>query len=179
VALSADDIKTLIAEFQSSDWEEMALTVGDLSLVISRSGNSLWMPGSMPRPAPAETGGPMPARGPIAEPVTTTANPVPRPAQADQGSSPPTASPVSPPPDGKVVTSPTVGLFWRSPGPGAAPYVEVGHHVEADDVVCIIEVMKLMHHVQAGITGTVAAIEPENGGMVEHGTVIMRIIPDA
>ena len=73
------------------------------------------------------------------------------------------------PPSGHRVTAPSVGLFWRSPKPGAPPFVEVGDEVGPDDTVCIVEVMKLMNHVRAGTAGTVRAVHPENGQMVEHG----------
>jgi acetyl-CoA carboxylase biotin carboxyl carrier protein len=81
--------------------------------------------------------------------------------------------------DGAVetVTSPTIGLFWRSPKPGAPPFVEVGGRVSAGDTVCIIEVMKLMTHVTAPVDGTVRAIRVANGDMVEHGTALIDIAP--
>jgi acetyl-CoA carboxylase biotin carboxyl carrier protein len=81
--------------------------------------------------------------------------------------------------DGPVetVTSPTIGLFWRSPKPGAPPFVEVGDAVSTGDTVCIIEVMKLMTHVTAPVDGTVRAIRVANGDMVEHGTALIDIAP--
>jgi biotin carboxyl carrier protein len=68
-------------------------------------------------------------------------------------------------------------LFWRSPKPGAPPFVEVGDEVGPDDTVCIVEVMKLMNHVRAGTAGTVRAVHPENGQMVEHGDPLFTIGP--
>ena len=56
------------------------------------------------------------------------------------------------------VTSPLLGTFYRAPKPGAAPFVEVGSQVEEDTIVGIIEVMKLMNTVRAGVRGTVAEI---------------------
>jgi acetyl-CoA carboxylase biotin carboxyl carrier protein len=78
---------------------------------------------------------------------------------------------------GQRVTAPSVGLFWRSPKPGAPPFVEVGDEVRPDDTVCIVEVMKLMNHVRAGVAGTVRAVHPENGQMVEHGDPLFTIEP--
>ena len=78
---------------------------------------------------------------------------------------------------GLRVTAPSVGLFWRSPKPGAPPFVEVGDEVRPDDTVCIVEVMKLMNHVRAGVAGTVRAVHPENGQMVEHGDPLFTIEP--
>jgi acetyl-CoA carboxylase biotin carboxyl carrier protein len=77
----------------------------------------------------------------------------------------------------ETVTSPTIGLFWRSPKPGAPPFVEVGDPVAAGETVCIIEVMKLMTHVAAPVDGTVRAIHIDNGSMVEHGTALIDIVP--
>jgi biotin carboxyl carrier protein len=77
----------------------------------------------------------------------------------------------------ETVTSPTIGLFWRSPKPGAPPFVEVGDAVEAGETLCIIEVMKLMTHVTAPVSGIVSAIHVTNGSMVEHGTALMDVVP--
>lgn len=79
--------------------------------------------------------------------------------------------------DFATVGSPSIGLFWRSPKPGAPPFVEVGQQVTAEDTVCIVEVMKLMTHVRAGHAGTVARIRPQNGSMVEFGTPLIDITP--
>ena len=99
------------------------------------------------------------------------------PPAAGGGASAAGAPPASEPPGGHRVTAPSVGLFWRSPKPGAPPFVEVGDEVGPDDTVCIVEVMKLMNHVRAGTAGTVRAVHPENGQMVEHGDPLFTIGP--
>jgi acetyl-CoA carboxylase biotin carboxyl carrier protein len=76
-----------------------------------------------------------------------------------------------------AIESPSVGLFWRSPSPGAPPFVEVGQTVSAGDTVAIVEVMKLMNHVAAPVDGVVSAILVENGGPVEFGQPIVTIDP--
>jgi acetyl-CoA carboxylase biotin carboxyl carrier protein len=68
-----------------------------------------------------------------------------------------------------------VGVFWRAPDPSAPPFVEVGRRVDAEDPVCIVEVMKLFNHVQAGAGGVVRSVEVENGAMVEHGQTLFLI----
>ena len=73
------------------------------------------------------------------------------------------------------VESPMLGVFYRAPAPGAPPYVEVGARVEPDTVVCLIEVMKMMNSVVAGVSGTVAEICAENAELVEHGQPLFRI----
>jgi acetyl-CoA carboxylase biotin carboxyl carrier protein len=175
MTLSADDIKGLITDFYASDWEELALTAGDVSIVISRSGSSQ-LAGSTPQRADGGVAAASPAPRnaspvPAGEPVASA----PAPAMAV---APVPAQPVADARSGKHVTSPTVGLFWRSPQPGSPPFVEVGQRVEANDTVCIIEVMKLLNHVSAGVAGTVVSIEQENGVLVEHGSVLMLIQPD-
>ena len=179
MTLSAEDIKGLIADFNTSDWDEMALTAGDVSVVISRSGGSQWAASSLSRSAgvaastslAADSETQTPARHAVAATAVTA------PARVQGGS--PEVVDADRPRASHGVTSPTVGLFWRSPRPGSPPFVEVGQRVEADETVCIIEVMKLMNHVKAGRAGTVVSIETENGAMVEHGTVLMLLEPDA
>jgi acetyl-CoA carboxylase biotin carboxyl carrier protein len=74
-----------------------------------------------------------------------------------------------------VVESPSVGLFWRAPSPGAPPFVEVGAAVAEGDTLAIVEVMKLMNHVVAPVAGVVKAIAPENGEAVEYGQPLVVI----
>ena len=73
------------------------------------------------------------------------------------------------------VTAPLVGTFYRSPEPGADPFVEVGGTVEADQTVGIVEAMKLMNPVKAPRAGTVAAIHVEDGEMVEYGQSLLDL----
>ena len=83
---------------------------------------------------------------------------------------PPVAPPAEPAaPEGHVVKSPMVGSFYRSPSPGAKPFVEVGQSVNAGDTLCIIEAMKLLNEIEADQAGTIKAILVENGQAVEYG----------
>jgi acetyl-CoA carboxylase biotin carboxyl carrier protein len=79
------------------------------------------------------------------------------------------------PPGSHVIKSPMVGTFYRAPEPGAPPFVEVGAQVEADTIVCIIEVMKLLNSVTAGVAGVVTHVLVDNGGMVEFGQPLVAI----
>jgi acetyl-CoA carboxylase biotin carboxyl carrier protein len=81
------------------------------------------------------------------------------------------------PPGAHVIKSPMVGTFYRSPEPGAPPFVEVGTRVQPDTIVCIIEVMKLMNSVPAGIEGTVTHVLAENAHPVEFGQPLVAIAP--
>jgi biotin carboxyl carrier protein len=75
------------------------------------------------------------------------------------------------------ITAPMVGTFYRAPGPGEPPFVELGSAVEAATQVCILEVMKLMSAVVAGAGGIVAEICVPNGEPVQYGDVLFRIRP--
>jgi len=80
------------------------------------------------------------------------------------------------PETGSFVTSPMVGTYYSTPSPEDPHFVKVGDRVEKDTVVCIIEAMKVMNEVKAGISGTVAEILVENAHPVEFGTKLLRII---
>ena len=77
-----------------------------------------------------------------------------------------------------VIRSPMVGTFYRAPQPGAPPFVEVGQAVKPDSVVGIIEVMKLMNSITAGVHGTVEQILVGDASQVEAGQPIIVIRPN-
>ena len=76
---------------------------------------------------------------------------------------------------GKYVTSPMVGTFYTAASPDDPPFVKVGDRVEENTVVCIIEAMKVMNEVKAGVSGTVAEILIDNAHPVEFGSKLVRI----
>lgn len=76
---------------------------------------------------------------------------------------------------GNYVTSPMVGTFYGAPAPGQPPFVKVGDKVSENTVVCIVEAMKVMNEVKAGISGTVAEILADGSQPVEFGTRLLRI----
>jgi acetyl-CoA carboxylase biotin carboxyl carrier protein len=73
------------------------------------------------------------------------------------------------------IKAPMLGTFYRTPKPGAPPYVDVGSLVNEDDPVCIIEVMKLFNTVKAGVRGRIAQICAEQGQMVEFQQTLFLI----
>jgi acetyl-CoA carboxylase biotin carboxyl carrier protein len=75
------------------------------------------------------------------------------------------------------ITAPMVGTFYRASAPDAEPYVEVGDTVEADDVICIIEAMKVMNEIKAEIAGEVVEILVDNGDVIEYGQPLFKIRP--
>jgi acetyl-CoA carboxylase biotin carboxyl carrier protein len=76
------------------------------------------------------------------------------------------------------VKAPLLGIFYKSPKPGAPPYVEVGSYVGEDDTVCLIEVMKLFTAVKAGLKGRITKICVENAQMVEYEQALFLIEPE-
>ena len=76
-----------------------------------------------------------------------------------------------------LVKSPIVGTFYESASPGAAPFVKVGDAVEAGQVLCIIESMKLMNEIESEVSGTITAKLVENGKAVEYGEALFSIKP--
>lgn len=76
---------------------------------------------------------------------------------------------------GKYVTSPMVGTYYASSSPETPPFVKVGDRVEENTVVCIVEAMKVMNEVKAGVSGTVSEILVQNAAPVEFGAKILRI----
>ncbi len=146
MGLSDDDVREILRIVDESDVDELRIETDGFSLHVRRGG------------APAAMESPMPARS---EPVPAPAEPD-APAAADD-------------PDTVVVPSPMLGTFYRAEAPGAAPFVEVGSKVEPDSTVCIIEVMKMMNSVAAGISGTVVEVCSENGELVEYGEPLIRV----
>lgn len=107
-------------------------------------------------------------RAPAVEPVTEGAQP--GPGAAGRAHAPEGA-------DGLTIEAPMLGVFYRSPSPGSPPFVDVGTRVESDTIVCIIEVMKMMNSVPAGVSGTIADIHAENAALVEYGQPLFSVEP--
>ena len=145
--LTRADIDDILKLIDGSDFQELKLEMGELKLELRKAGS--------PRP-----------------PVPLPAVPVAAPAGAA-----PVAAQVVASGGGSEVPAPLLGTFYRAPRPGADAFVQVGDTVTADTVIGIIEVMKLMNSVPAGIAGTVTEIVAENGQLVEHGQTLIRIRP--
>jgi acetyl-CoA carboxylase biotin carboxyl carrier protein len=75
------------------------------------------------------------------------------------------------------VKSPIVGTFYESPSPGAAPFVKVGDQVEAGQVLCIVEAMKLMNEIESDVAGEVVKRIATSGQPVEYGQALFAIKP--
>ncbi|HEY7364518.1 MAG TPA: acetyl-CoA carboxylase biotin carboxyl carrier protein [Methylomirabilota bacterium] len=160
--LSYDDVQKILKIIDGSSVEELHLEIGDLKLVVRKRGGT--------------------AEATEFRPATTTPSPAPRFQAAPPPGQPAAAPPAPPSPRrprvaGVEVKAPMVGTFYRSPAPGAPPFVEVGSVIDADATVCIVEVMKLMNSIRAGCRGRVAEICADNGTLVEFGQVLLVIEP--
>jgi acetyl-CoA carboxylase biotin carboxyl carrier protein len=148
-------IKKLIELLEESNIGELEIKEGEESVRIARnSGTTQYFS------APAPAGYAMPA-APAAAPVSAA----------------PAAAPVAAAPvvSGHIVKSPMVGTFYRSPSPGSASFIEVGKHVKAGDVICIIEAMKMMNQIEADKSGVIEAILVEDGNPVEFDQPLVTI----
>jgi len=175
MSLTPADIKHVLTALQESDWDEATITVDDVTIAVARNGATL--AGGSAAPSAAGTGPATQASNdappaPAAQPAAPAVSPQPA-AATEPGSG--VTEPVAG--DGVVVKAPSVGVFWRSPQPGAPPFVEVGSQVEPGDTLCIVEVMKLMNNVVAEVAGTVTAIHAENAAQVEGGAPLLTIEP--
>jgi acetyl-CoA carboxylase biotin carboxyl carrier protein len=77
-----------------------------------------------------------------------------------------------------TISAPMLGTFYRAQAPAAPPFVNVGTRVEQDTVVCLIEVMKMMNPVPAGVVGTIVEVCADNAQLVESGAALFNVEPD-
>ena len=158
--LSAEDVREVLRLLDAVDADELRVETERFTLTLRRAADGGWT-------QEAEVRSPPNLVNPASPPPTTPAPATPAPAVA-----PPRA-------DGlHDVRAPLPGTFYRAPSPGAAPFVEAGVRVEADSVVGIVETMKLMNSVLAGVRGTVAEICLGNAQFAEQDAVLLRIEPD-
>jgi acetyl-CoA carboxylase biotin carboxyl carrier protein len=156
------DLASLVALLKEADFSEFRYEKGDVRICVRRDSPD----GIDPLPARrATTSAPAPAS--VAAPRSAGLTPQPEtvPAQAVTGA--------------RAVTAPMLGTFYTAPKPGEPPFVQVGQRVEPDTVLCIVEVMKLMNSVHAGVRGAVVAVHAGNGELVEFGQTLFSIQEDA
>ncbi len=143
-------VKKLIELLEESNIDEIEIKEGEESVRISRnSAQPLMAAYAHPPAAP-----PAPAAPAAAAPA-------------------PAATPAT---SGKVITSPMVGTFYRSPSPTSPAFVEVGQTVKVGDVLCIVEAMKMMNQIEADKAGTIEAILVDNGEPVEFEQPLFSIV---
>ncbi len=170
--MNQETVKALLDAFDHSDWQEMVLTIGGDRLHVSRDPLPAGMGAPVPEPA-------APSAPPTAAPASPPPAAVPPPVAAEVPGPPPPAENPAAGAAGTPIPSPSVGIFWRGPAPGAPPFVEVGAHVTAGDTIGIVEVMKLMNHVGSPTDGVVTAVAVGNGDTVEFGQTLVVVDPEA
>lgn len=146
-------VKKLIELLEASDIAEIEIKEGEEAVRISRN-----------NPAQSVVS--------YAPPPVTTA-PAPAAPAAAAAETPAAAAPAK---KGKAVNSPMVGTFYRAPSPSAPVFVEVGQQINAGDVVCIVEAMKMMNQIEADCSGVVEAILVEDGEPVEFDQPLISIV---
>jgi acetyl-CoA carboxylase biotin carboxyl carrier protein len=151
------DVLALVAKLDASGLEDAEIVMDGVSVRVSKS--VIPTTGARGRQESAE-----PQAQPSSTPAASTTQPAPEP--------PPERAVVA---DGPTVTAPMLGVLYLRPSPDADPFVKVGDTVTPDTTVAIIEVMKMMNTVTAGVPGTVAEICAKEGQMVEHGDVLVRL----
>jgi acetyl-CoA carboxylase biotin carboxyl carrier protein len=163
VTLTAKDVAQITRLLEESNFDELYLELDGLKLSLRRGPAA----GTQPLGNGITSTQPLGTSAPTLAPQTVPAQPE-RPSAAS-------VPPVADDPTTEVVSAPLLGTFYRAPKPGAAPYVEVGSQVEDDTIVGIIEVMKLMNTVRAGVRGRVVQILGRDGALVEYGEALMRV----
>ncbi len=162
MSLTAKDIAEIARLLDESHFSSLDLEVGDFKLRIRRDG------GGWSERAGDDRDEAQPA--PAAQSANATPSPPPPPLGQEAG-----AARV-----GEIdVPAPLLGNFYAAPRPGEPPFVDIGDTVTEDSVIGIIEVMKLMNSVRAGVAGTVVAILAQNGSAVEEGQPLIRVRKDS
>jgi acetyl-CoA carboxylase biotin carboxyl carrier protein len=158
--MNQKELKELIEFLIEKDIAEFELERGDVKVRIKRAGQ----PGSSPAPetryfavSPAPPSAPEVALGPA-----VTAPPA-KEAPADEGL--------------HIVHSPIVGTFYESPSPGSPPFVKPGDVVEAGQVICIVEAMKLMNEIESDVAGEIVKRLVANGQPIEYGQELFAVRP--
>jgi acetyl-CoA carboxylase biotin carboxyl carrier protein len=154
MGLTDEDVREILRIIDESQLDELRIDMPDFRLHVRRGG------------AP-----------PAAEAVEP---PSPRRSEPAPGAPPEPAALATASANGAAtIDAPMLGTFYRASAPGEQPFVDVGSKVDADTVVCLIEVMKMMNSVKAGMTGTVVEVCAGNAQLVEYGEPLFRVDPDA
>jgi acetyl-CoA carboxylase biotin carboxyl carrier protein len=158
VELTPDDVRDVVRVLDSSGLAELHLELADLTLTVRREGAAGWTAEQRVTREPVVERAAEPVAGPSGTAAATT-----------------TSAAVG---DGLVaVHPPLLGTFYRAPQPGSPPFVEPGDRVDEDTVVGIVETMKMMTPVHAGVRGTVVEFRVGNGEFADAGSVLCVVEP--
>ena len=118
----------------------------------------------------------------ISNHVNAPATPSPAVAQVDvlpQQNVPVVTTSASPhenaPMEGHIIKSPIVGIFYASAKPGDPTFVETGQTVQKGDILCIVEAMKILNHIESDVNGVVLEVLVDNGEPVEYGQPLFKL----
>jgi acetyl-CoA carboxylase biotin carboxyl carrier protein len=167
--INPDDVETLIQDFERSGVRELHLRCEQFELYLSTDPNSRGLEAAYEtRTDPSMALLPATAAGAnIDAPKPANAAPEMIAALLEQ--------PL--PPNASVVRAPYLGTFYRSPKPGAKPYVQSGDVVVAETELCLVEVMKLFTAVRAGVAGRVHSILATDGQLVQGDQALFVVVP--
>jgi len=160
-------IISLIDSLDRSHFDHLQIDVGTFKLTL---GKGQWPADHTLAPSQSSS---LPAPAPMASHAAPTA-----PAAAPQAATASAAkSPAKPLPqaDWLPVAATTMGRFYSRPDPNSAPFVQLGDRVQAEDTVCLIEVMKLFNAIPAGVSGTVVQVCVQDTDVVEYGQVLFYV----
>ena len=157
MTLTAADVAEIMRIVETSKFDELSLDLDGVRLRLRRTG----------------------AAGEFAQTTTEAQVATPIVAPGWINASGPVVAPGPADANLREITSPMLGTFYRAPKPGSTPFVEIGSAVDEDSVIAIIEVMKLMNTVRAGVKGVITEILPADEALVEFGEVLMRARTDA
>jgi acetyl-CoA carboxylase biotin carboxyl carrier protein len=164
VTLTAADVAEIMRLVEQSKFDELNLEIDGVKLTLRRTGASGGFARSETTPSDLlDAAAKAASRADLS--LAQTAAPMVTSGRGD--------------PNLREITSPMLGTFYRAPKPGSAPFVDIGSVVDEDSVIAIIEVMKLMNTVRAGVKGVITEILPADETLVEFGEVLMRARLDA
>jgi acetyl-CoA carboxylase biotin carboxyl carrier protein len=174
VNLTDDDVRDILRLLDSLPYAELRLETDSFRLWLRRADDGEWTQATQVLTAPAEIAG---AADEAAAPAPSADTPSADTPSTDTPSADARSADAAR--DGLAqVRAPLLGTFYRAPRPGAEPFVEVGAFVDEDTVVGIIETMKLMNSVPAGVRGKVVEICVANAEFAERDTVLMLVAPE-
>ena len=154
MSLSHEDVQEILRVLDNTDYNELTLESDNFTLTLRRGGEGWTQESSAAagQQAPAASIGSAGSEPDVTEPAPTE--------------------------DGLLeIRAPMVGTFYRAPKPGADPFIDIGSDIEDDTVIAIIEVMKLMNSIPAGVSGEIVEIHAEDAQFVEKGQLLMRVRP--
>ena len=168
-----EDVRAILQLLDASAFDELEVETDRFRLTLRREG-AAWTRETRTLGVSREAD----TAGPAARPAPPSGQGQPE-VPTPEGGGDPRVDSSSAGTDGWIaVKTPLPGTFYRSPKPGAPPFVEVGARVQPDTVVAIVETMKLMNSVYAGSRGRIAASARDDAELVRQHTVLMFIEPD-